>query len=309
MSANRWRRALGAGGRAALASKGADGARCKLSPAQLRELETVLAAGPGAWGWDEDQCWTLARIAEVIRRRFAAGVHPGRGGLAAAPDRVERASPGPPGRGAGRSGDRAVEAGELAGDKRTAGGLGAWLCFEDESGQGLRPPTGRTWGRRGHTPVVRVTGAHNQRISLAALIATKPGCRPRLIYRTHTGGRGARKGFTEAEYAALLDAAHQQLGGPIVLVRDNLNTHTSHAMKQLIAARLWLTVYQLPAYAPELNPVEAVWSHLKRSLANLAKRNLGQLAALIKTRLKRMQYRPALIDGFLAKTGLDLAVL
>src|SRR6266550_6406521 len=70
MSANRWRRALAAGGRAALASKGADGARCKLSPAQLRELETVLAAGPGAWGWDEDQCWTLARIAEVIRRRF-----------------------------------------------------------------------------------------------------------------------------------------------------------------------------------------------------------------------------------------------
>ena len=69
---------------------------------------------------------------------------------------------------------------------------------------------------------------------------------------------------------------------------------------------LWLTVYQLPAYAPELNPVEAVWSHLKRSLANLAKRNLSQLAALVKTRLKRMQYRPGLIDGFLAKTGLDL---
>jgi putative transposase len=78
-------------------------------------------------------------------------------------------------------------------------------------------------------------------------------------------------------------------------------------MTELIAARLWLTVYRLPAYAPELNPVEAVWSHLKRSLANLAKRNLGQLATLIKSRLKRMQYRPGLIDGFLAKTGLDLA--
>jgi putative transposase len=68
-------------------------------------------------------------------------------------------------------------------------------------------------------------------------------------------------------------------------------------------------VYRLPAYAPELNPVEAVWSHLKRSLANLAKRNIGQLAALVKTRLKRMQYRPGLIDGFLAKTGLDLTPL
>jgi transposase len=70
MSANRWRRALAAGGRPALASRGAGGAKCKLTEAQLRELATVLDAGPAAWGWDEDQCWTLARIAEVIRRRF-----------------------------------------------------------------------------------------------------------------------------------------------------------------------------------------------------------------------------------------------
>jgi transposase len=70
MSANRWRRALAAGGRAALASKGAGGARCKLTFTQLRELETVLDAGPAASGWDEDQCWTLARIAAVIAARF-----------------------------------------------------------------------------------------------------------------------------------------------------------------------------------------------------------------------------------------------
>ena len=79
-------------------------------------------------------------------------------------------------------------------------------------------------------------------------------------------------------------------------------------MRELIAARSWLTIYQFPAYAPELNPVEGVWSDLKRSLANLAKRNLAQLAALVKTRLKRMQYRPGLIDGFLVQTGLDLAL-
>ena len=92
-----------------------------------------------------------------------------------------------------------------------------------------------------------------------------------------------------------------------MVVWDNSNTHVSHAMAALIAARDWLTsVYQLPPYAHELNPVEPVWSHLKRSLANLAKRNLAQLTTLIKTRLKRMQYRPALLDGFLASTGLDL---
>jgi hypothetical protein len=51
---------------------------------------------------------------------------------------------------------------------------------------------------------------------------------------------------------------------------------------------------------------EGAWSSLKRSLANLTKHDIDQLTALIKTRLKRMQYRPGLIDGFLAKTGLDL---
>ena len=161
--------------------------------------------------------------------------------------------------------------------------------------------------------MVKVTAAGTKRVSLAGLLAVKPGAEnaPRFIHRCidYHGRKNEKKGFAEEDYIRLLDAAHQQLGGPIVLVWDNLNTHTSRAMGELIAARLWLTVYRLPAYAPELNPVEAVWSHLKRSLANLAKRNLCQLAALIKTRLKRMQYRPALIDGFLAKTGLDLTPL
>jgi putative transposase len=90
---------------------------------------------------------------------------------------------------------------------------------------------------------------------------------------------------------------------------DNLNTHTSRAMRQLIAARDWLTVCQLPSYASELNPVEPVWSNLKRSLANLIKHDIGQLTALVKARLRRMQYRPGLLEGFLAKTRLDFTTL
>jgi putative transposase len=69
MSVNRWRRALAAGGKAALASKGAGGAKCKLTPAQVAELEAVLDAGPAAAGY-ADQCWTLARIADQVWRRF-----------------------------------------------------------------------------------------------------------------------------------------------------------------------------------------------------------------------------------------------
>ena len=70
MPANRWRRALATCGKQALASKGAGGARCKLTPAQVREMEVVMDAGPAAWGW-QDQCWTLARIGELVRERFA----------------------------------------------------------------------------------------------------------------------------------------------------------------------------------------------------------------------------------------------
>jgi hypothetical protein len=154
--------------------------------------------------------------------------------------------------------------------------------------------------------VVTVTGGSNQRVSLAALIATRPGCRPRLLYRTHRGRRGdTRKGFTEADYARLLDGAHQQLGGPLVVVWDGLNTHVSGVMADLVAARNWLTVFRLPPYAHELNPVETAWALLKKSLANLGKRDLGQLTALVRTRLRRMQYRPGLLSSFLARTGLD----
>jgi transposase len=57
-------------------SKGARRAKCKLAPAQLRQLETVLDAGPATSGWDEHQCWTLVRIAEEIRSRFTVDYTP-----------------------------------------------------------------------------------------------------------------------------------------------------------------------------------------------------------------------------------------
>jgi hypothetical protein len=65
-----------------------------------------------------------------------------------------------------------------------------------------------------------------------------------------------RLGWSVQVPARLLDDAHQQLGGPLVVVWDGLNTHISGVMADLIAARDWLSVYQLPPYAHELNPVE-----------------------------------------------------
>jgi len=61
-----------------------------------------------------------------------------------------------------------------------------------------------------------------------------------------------------------------------------------------------------PAIRQRAESGQPVWPNLKRSLANLTKHDIGRLTALVKTRLRRMQYRPGLQDGFLAKTGLDL---
>jgi len=68
----------------------------------------------------------------------------------------------------------------------------------------------------------------------------------------------------------------------------------------------WLTVERLPAYAPELNAVEGAWANMKGGLGNLAAADVDQLTAIVKNRLKSIQYRPGLIDGFLAQTGLTL---
>jgi transposase len=69
-SAYQWRRRWRAGGEGALASKGAGGAVCRLNSGQVARLRAALEGGPGAWGWDQDQRWTLARVTTLIARLF-----------------------------------------------------------------------------------------------------------------------------------------------------------------------------------------------------------------------------------------------
>ena len=71
----------------------------------------------------------------------------------------------------------------MPGDKRTARDLGTFFCFEDEAGQGLRPPKGRTRARRGARPVVRMRGAGGGRVSIAGVACYRPGDRPHLFYK------------------------------------------------------------------------------------------------------------------------------
>jgi putative transposase len=157
--------------------------------------------------------------------------------------------------------------------------------------------------------VVTVSGKGSGRVSVAGLVCLKPGARGHLFYRVriHRGRKGERRSMSEADYAGLITAAHQQLHAPVILIWDNLSTHISAVMRTFTGAHPdWLTVTQLPSYAPDLNPAEGAWANMKNGLGNLTARDVDQLAAIIRNRLKRIQYRPALISGFLAQTGLTL---
>lgn len=183
------------------------------------------------------------------------------------------------------------------------------MVFEDETGQSLRPPRARTWARRGHTPVVRVVGGRRGKLSVAGLVGSRPGGRSRFVYRVkaYTGRSGQRASFSWQDYRNLLIAAHHLLDAPITVVWDNLNVHKATGLQAFVAAHDdWLSVVYLPPYTPQLNPVEGIWSLLKRSMGNHAALTLDQLTTAVKHRLKKLPYRPDLIDAALQHTGLDI---
>ncbi|WP_455712273.1 IS630 family transposase [Streptomyces flaveolus] len=304
-SVQRWRQAWNAAGRDGVRSRG-PASRPKLSEALFAVLEEELSKGPVAHGWP-DQRWTLARIKTLIGRRFHKSMT-----LSGISQMLRRHgwSHQVPARRAAERDEAAVRLGEgcMAARGNTAAALGAWIVFEDEAGFSMTPPTSRTWSQRGTTPVIRVRGRSQRRFSIAALCCYKPGERSRLIYRPrrHADHKSAgRKSFAWTEYRDLLIAAHQQLDAPIVLIWDNLNVHKDRRMRAFIDAQDWLNVYHLPSYAPDLNPVEGIWSVLRRTTqANTAFTDPSHLIRRLRHGLRQIQYRSDIIDGCLTGTGL-----
>jgi transposase len=156
-------------------------------------------------------------------------------------------------------------------------------------------------------PVVGVRGGGKGRVNIAGVVCFRPGHRSHLFYKLHVyhGRKGEPKSFAWTDYRDLIVAVHQQLGTSVVWLWDNLSVHLVQELFDFAEEnKTWLQVFQLPSYAPELNPQEGIWSLIRRRLADLAVADLAHLVRVVKRHLKKIQYRPDLIDGCLAGTGL-----
>ncbi len=138
--------------------------------------------------------------------------------------------------------------------------------------------------------------------AIGALAYRSDGSSARVFFRLHRGN------VATEEIVAFLRQLRRHVRGQVVLIWDGLAAHRSKATRTHIESQSrWLRVERLPAYAPELNPVEALWAWLKQGrLANVAEDGLERLAHRVRRGVKNGRRRQNLLWAFLAKAGLSL---
>jgi transposase len=180
--------------------------------------------------------------------------------------------------------------------------LRAALVFLDESGMLMAPLVRRSWSLRGHTPVMHQRGRCLQKVSaIAALCIPPTRDRITLYFRLHADAN------VNAERAMdFLEHLQRQLRLPIVLIWDRFQAHKGELINECVLPRSAHLEY-LPPYAPELNPVEYLWSWLKTNpLANHPAVDLYTLTHRTRRAALSVQRRPDLLRAFFRHTGLSL---
>lgn len=111
-----------------------------------------------------------------------------------------------------------------------------------------------------------------------------------------------------AQIIEFLAALLAQIGKPLLIVWDGAGAHRSRRLRQWLEQQQGrIAVAFLPPYAPELNPVEAIWAYLKKhEIANLCASRLDEVSDFARRRLKSMQRRPKLIRAFWQQAELVL---
>jgi hypothetical protein len=143
-----------------------------------------------------------------------------------------------------------------------------------------------------------------KKASMAAALGYWPdGTRARLCFHLQADSYD-----TDSLIRVLEQLAGFYRGQRVVLMWDGLSSHWSYKMRaQMDTQRDWLTVERLPAYAPELNPVEGLWANLKGGeLANFAGDTVAEVADQAQHGIQRVCDSDSLVLGFLAHTGLSL---
>ena len=192
---------------------------------------------------------------------------------------------------------------DLAGAKKNAARRGATIVFIDESGFSERPSVQRTWAPRGQTPVLSHRFGHWKHLSAIGALAYSPhGRRARFFLSLVPGA------VRSEHIIRFLKRLHQHHRSPLIVIWDGVNPHRSVATREFVDQEShWLTLVRLPAYAPELNPVEGAWSWFKRSVVgNFCPEGHGPLRRVLRLARRRLSNRRPLLLGLLRKSGFSL---
>ena len=175
---------------------------------------------------------------------------------------------------------------------------GRTLVFVDESGFYLLPGKVRTYSPRGLRPITPEWQTHDHLSVMGAVTAAG---------QVYTLVR--QKPLDGLDSVAFLEHLGREIGGPVLVVWDRSPIHRRAAVSEFVAAvgAGGLELELLPAYAPDLNPVEWLWGHLKRvEMKNLVCLDLEELHEELHLALGRIRGKPRLIPAFFAGAGLEV---
>jgi hypothetical protein len=180
----------------------------------------------------------------------------------------------------------------LASQTKKAAETHAHLVLIDETGLFLNPLVRRSWSKIGQTPVIGGDGGHRKKVSVIAGLSVSPQAqRLGLYFATEPDGF-----FTTDKVIEFLRDLLKHLRGNVVVVWDRGSNHKGPLIREYLARNRRLTLEPLPPWAPELNPVEDVWSWLKYGeLANFVPDDTGTLDDEIIDRIIGLKFDPDLL--------------
>lgn len=175
--------------------------------------------------------------------------------------------------------------------------------FIDETGFLMHPTVRRTWSPRGKTPVIRQRTRSYRKLSAIGGVSISPARRRLGWYLQFHPDLAIR----QAQIIAFLRHLLRHLRGAVIVVWDRLASHRGAAVRDFIARRRRLSVELFPAYAPELNPEEYGWAHLKgHALANYCPDRLDELHRAVLVESDAVRTRKALLRSFIHASGLPI---